>query len=194
MKYEINHIDINPEQRQNRHSGVLEQRLTDSWHQNPGVGRIGRRSDGLSQSSCRVNATGKQIFFITFIPPEIKDEHKLMLPYKNKFVASMWSLHTIWGGSWDSPQPGWQRPHMAGGLWTLHHSAGTDQKDFSSKALFCKRVSFLYTAHDWSYPCYVPWTGLAWYNRDLMTFAYEQASQLTAHKARSSSYKEDNIF
>lgn len=42
-----------------------------------------------------------------------------------------------------------------------------------------------------SYPCYLSWTGLARYHRDFVAFVSEQASQLTAHKARSSSYKEE---
>ena len=44
-----------------------------------------------------------------------------------------------------------------------------------------------------SYPSYLPWTGLARYNCDLVTFVSEQASQLTAHEARSSSCKRDNV-
>ena len=44
----------------------------------------------------------------------------------------------------------------------------------------------------WSYPSYFPWTRLAWYHCDLVTFVSEQTGQLPAHEARSSSYKEED--
>lgn len=49
---------------------IVGQRLTYTWYQDPGARRTGGSSDGLSQSFCSVDATGEQIVFVAFIPPE----------------------------------------------------------------------------------------------------------------------------
>ena len=45
-------------------------RLTHTRHQHPGLRGGGRSRDGFSQSFSRIDATGEQIFFVAFVPPE----------------------------------------------------------------------------------------------------------------------------
>lgn len=80
-------------------SGVISQRLTYTWYQDPGVRRTGGGSNGSSHRFCSVNATWEQILFIAFIPPETTNKNdirwRLSYMYKKSPDAALLRAYFI---------------------------------------------------------------------------------------------------